>query len=107
MRAPLSQHLSRSLCLSLCLAGLVACGDKDDDTGDAPREPYDLTCGELTCEGSTEACWLPDCGQEDSTHSCEPLPESCLDAGSGDGCHPNNACEGSPDDGVICEALCG
>lgn len=98
---------SLSMLATVCLALVISCGDKDDDTGEAPREPYDLACGDLTCEGSTEACWLPDCGESDSTYSCEPLPESCLDASAGAGCHTNNACEGSPDDGVFCEQLCG
>ena len=82
---------------------LAACSGEED----APIEPFDLQCGDLVCEGSTEACWPPDCGTDDDTYSCEPLPDACLEDGADDDCHGNGACDGTRETGFECGYSCG
>lgn len=58
-------------------------------------EPFDLGCGDLVCEGSTEAC-LDDCGAStESPYRCVPIPRDKED------------CSGSAETGYRCSTVCG
>lgn len=59
------------------------------------REPFDLPCGDLVCEGSTEACWDDCASMDDETHSCLPIDKS------------REECSGTPSTGYRCSFICG
>ena len=77
----------RHLFLVLVLP-LTACAESEP-------EPFDYECGDIVCEGSTEACWKPDCGASDGgEYQCKPIDED------------NNACQ-FDGEGYTCEQICG